>query len=330
MTTKITPSVLANTAVTAGTYGDATQIPTIVTDAQGRITSASQQAVAITTSQVTSGTFVDARFANSGVTPTGYGTASSVPKFNVDAKGRITSVVNTAIQIATSQITGYPTFATSATTDTTNADNITSGTLPAARLPTTAVTIGTYGSSAGTSYSRFVVDSYGRITSAANVAIQILPAQVTGLATSATTDTTDAANINTGFLPSARLTITGVTAGSYGSQAFVPRFTVDNRGRLTSANNIAILINASAVAGLASVATSGSYFDLSDKPSIPTTINTLTTGYPIGSIYMNGLNSANPNTLFGFGTWVPVTNTAFATANTTPDIDPLYVWMRTA
>jgi hypothetical protein len=41
------------------------------------------------------------------------------------------------------------------------------------------------------------------------------------------------------------------------------------------------------------------------------------------------LNSANPNTFFGFGTWVPVTNIAFATANTTPDIDPLYVWMRT-
>jgi hypothetical protein len=126
MTTKITPSVLANTAVTAGTYGDATQIPTIVTDAQGRITSASQQAVAITTSQVTSGTFADARLANSGVVATGYGTASSVPKFNVDAKGRITSVVNTAIQIATSQITGYPTFVASATTDTTVADNSTS------------------------------------------------------------------------------------------------------------------------------------------------------------------------------------------------------------
>jgi hypothetical protein len=77
------------------------------------------------------------------------------------------------------------------------------------------------------------------------------------------------------------------------------------------------------------VATSGSYFDLSDKPSIPTTINTLTTGYPIGSIYMNGLNSANPNTFFGFGTWVAVSNTMFTTANTTPDIDPLYVWMRT-
>lgn len=323
MTTKITPSVLADTAVTAGSYGDATQIPTVVIDAQGRITSASQQAVAITTSQVTSGTFVDARLPDK-VTPTSTGSASYVSRFTVDAKGRITSANSIAIQIATSQITGYPTFATSATTDTTNAGNITSGTLAKERLPDTAVTVGTYGSSAGSAYSRFVVDSSGRITSAANVSIQILSTQVTGLATSATTDTTDAANITTGFLPSARLTITGVNAGSYGSQSHVTRFTVDNRGRLTSANNIAIAINASAVAGLAAVSTSGSYFDLRDKPSIPTVINTLSTGYPVGSIYMNGLDGTNPETLLGFGTWTAVANTTFS-----PDIDPLYVWMRT-
>lgn len=329
MTTKITPSVLANTAVTAGSYGTASQIPKIEIDAQGRVVAAEQNAVAINTNQLVAGTIADARLPDK-VTATSVGSASQVSRFTVDAKGRITSANSIPIQIATSQITGYPTFVDSATTDTTNADNITSGTLAAARLPTTAVTVGTYGSSVGSAYSRFVVDSYGRITSAANVAISISSSQVTGLATSATSDTTDASNITTGFLPSARLTITGVTAGSYGSQSHATRFTVDNRGRLTSANNIAILINASAVAGLASVATSGSYFDLSDKPSIPTTINTLSTGYPIGSIYMNGLNSANPNTLFGFGTWVAVSNTMFTTANTTPDIDPLYVWMRTA
>lgn len=322
MTTKITPSVLANTAVEAGSYGTASQVPVVVIDAQGRVTSADQTTIAINTSQLNGGTIADARLPDK-ISSTSVGSASQVSRFTVDAKGRVTSANSTPIQIATSQITGYPTFATSATTDTTNADNITSGTLNKERLPETAVTVGTYGSSTGSSYSRFVVDAYGRLTSAANVAIQILPAQVTGLATSATTDTTDAANITTGFLPSARLTITGVNAGSYGSQSHVTRFTVDNRGRLTSANNIAIAISASAVSGLAAVSTSGSYFDLRDKPSIPTVINTLSTGYPIGSIYMNGLDGTNPGTLLGFGTWTAVNHTIPI------DVDPLYVWMRT-
>lgn len=323
MTTKITPSVLANTAVTAGSYGSASQIPTIEIDAQGRVVSATQQAVEIATSQLVAGTIADARLPNLAAA-TSVGSASQVSRFSTDAKGRVISANSIPIQISTAQITGYPSFADSATTDTTIADNISSGTLPAGRLPTTAVTIGTYGSSAGTSYSRFVVDSYGRITSAANVAIQIPTSQVTGLAASATTDTTDASNISTGFLPSARLTITGVNAGSYGSQSHATRFTVDNRGRLTSANNIAITISASQVSGLAAVSTSGSYFDLRDKPTIPTVINTLSTGYPVGSIYMNGLDSESPNTLLGFGTWMRVANTSF-----TPDINPLYVWMRT-
>lgn len=44
MTTKITPSVLANTAVTRGTYGGSSQIPVIVIDKQGRITAAANVA----------------------------------------------------------------------------------------------------------------------------------------------------------------------------------------------------------------------------------------------------------------------------------------------
>ena len=327
MTTKITPSVLSDTAVTTGTYGTASQIPSVTIDAQGRVTSATQTAAAIDTSQIVSGTISSARLPlqASLVASTYRGSASDTIKLVLDAYGRVKSATNTPIQIATSQITGYPTFATSATTDTTNAANITSGVLADARLPETAVTVGTYGKTDGTTYTKFAVDAYGRITSAANVEIQIPSTKVTGLSTSATTDTTDAANITTGFLPSARLTITGVNAGSYGSASHGIRFTVDNRGRLTSANNIAIAINASAVAGLAAVATSGSYVDLADKPTITPMLTTLTAAYPVGSIYMNGLDPANPQTLLGFGTWQTVANTNF-----TPDIDPLYVWMRTA
>lgn len=46
MTTRVGPSVLANTAVTSGTYGGASQIPVITVDQQGRLTYASNVAVA--------------------------------------------------------------------------------------------------------------------------------------------------------------------------------------------------------------------------------------------------------------------------------------------
>jgi hypothetical protein len=68
---------------------------------------------------------------NTGVTAGTYGTASSVPTYAVNAQGRLTSSVNTAIAIAASAVSG---LAPSATIDTTNATNITSGTLPTGRL----------------------------------------------------------------------------------------------------------------------------------------------------------------------------------------------------
>src|SRR5262249_12841689 len=43
---------LANTAVAAGTYGTATQVPTYIVDAQGRLTSASNTTIALPTTQI--------------------------------------------------------------------------------------------------------------------------------------------------------------------------------------------------------------------------------------------------------------------------------------
>jgi len=136
--------------------------------------------------------------------------------------------------LASAKVTG---LAASATSDTTSATNITTGTLNTARLDDSGVTVRAtaWGGLDGTTGQVPVIkiDSKGRVTYAANVAIAINTSQITGLATSATTDTTSATNITSGTLPAARLPASGAVAGSY----IAANITVDSYGRVTTVSD---------------------------------------------------------------------------------------------
>lgn len=121
---------LANTAVTAGSYGNANTVATFTVDAQGRLTAASNSSINITASQVSdfneaaqdavgnilangnviTKTYDDASNSikfdlnSTAVTAGSYGNANTVPNYTVDAQGRLTSASNTAISILASQV----------------------------------------------------------------------------------------------------------------------------------------------------------------------------------------------------------------------------------
>lgn len=113
--------------VTPGTYGDASNIPTLTVDASGAVTSASQSAIVLAASGVTPGSYGDAStiptvtvdasgvvtsaseaavvLPASGVTPGSYGDASNIPTITVDAQGVVTAASETAVSVATNLAT---------------------------------------------------------------------------------------------------------------------------------------------------------------------------------------------------------------------------------
>ena len=120
--------------------------------------------------------------------------ANSAGTLNTSITGNSGTVTN---GIYTNQVYSNPTWLTSV------ANTKISGLITASQLENTSVTAGSQGSAS--SVSRFTVDAQGRITSANSIAIAIASGAVSGLATSATTDTTNASNIASGTLSAARL-----------------------------------------------------------------------------------------------------------------------------
>lgn len=138
---------LANTSVSAGTYGGGTNAASFVVDAQGRLTSAANVAIPQgTVTNVSTGTGLTGgpvtttgtiSLANTAVTAGSYGSANTVSTFTVDQQGRLTAAGNATISIANTQVTGLGTMSTQ------NANNvaITGGTVSVSNLTASNVTV---------------------------------------------------------------------------------------------------------------------------------------------------------------------------------------------
>jgi hypothetical protein len=127
---------LADTGVSAGSYGSQTEIPTFTVDTKGRLTAAGVVNVATTlginadggtsssidllsetltfaggiglTATATSGTdTLTYDLDNTSVSAGIYGAADSVPSFTVDAQGRLTGAGDLAISIVSTQVTDF-------------------------------------------------------------------------------------------------------------------------------------------------------------------------------------------------------------------------------
>lgn len=161
-------TTLANSGVTAGTYGSSSAVPVVTVDAKGRVTGVSTSAISgsITftgdvTGSGTTGSSTALTLANSGVTA---GTYQSV---TVDAKGRVTSGTSPGY------LTGNQTITLSGDASGSGATGI-------------SVTLANSGVTAGT-YTKVTVDAKGRVTVGTALASADLPTYTGAISSSQVT-----------------------------------------------------------------------------------------------------------------------------------------------
>jgi hypothetical protein len=206
---------LTATGATAGTYGTTgLKVATFTVDAKGRMTASGERdlplpdAAAGTKGVVQlagdlTGTAASPQLAATGVTAGTYGSASSVPVFTIDAKGRITGVTPTAIPATPDAAAG--------TKGVVQLAGDLTGTAASPQLAATGITAGSYGSS--TTLVQLTVDAKGRIIGIGQVNI---PAPTGAASAFVAFDGVSTASFRAGLAYSRASNVVTVTAPAHG------------------------------------------------------------------------------------------------------------------
>lgn len=318
-----TISIAALSPSPSGTFGSSAQVPVLTVNNLGQVTSVqTQPIIAFTTSQIS------AISVNAGVGLTGggsiassstismaalspnpagtYGSSTQIPVLTVNNLGQVTSAQTQPISTVTTGQLGA--ISVSAGVGLTGGGSLaSSSTISLAALSPSPV--GTYGSNV--QVPTLTVNSFGQVTSVqTNQITSFVSTSQLGALNGAATLGADgklSSNQIAALTTASQLALIGTSAlpviGAQPLLSLPLSSSSGGTGQSTYSSGQLLIGNSSGGLTPATL-TAGSNVSITNGSGSISIAASLEAVYPVGSIYINATNSANPSTLFGFGTWV--------------------------